>query len=110
MGENEIKNLVDMIFTKMTLRWGRKFLGIWDGVDLLDVKSDWAHELRTMPAENIAHGLRNLPDDPCTVGQFKRICNAMPPPVFKALPAPAVDRAKVADMLAKAKEAMKVKA
>jgi hypothetical protein len=102
--------IVDVIFKKMTLRWGRKFLGIWEGVDLLDVKGDWAHELRNMPPENIAHGLLNLPDDPCTVGQFKRICNAMPPPVFKALPAPAVDSAKVAAMLAKAKEALKVKA
>jgi hypothetical protein len=44
------------------------------------------------------------------VGQFKRICNTMSPPVFKALPAPAADREKVAAMLAKARQALKAEA
>jgi hypothetical protein len=100
-------NIEDIIFRKMTVRWGRRFLGIWEGVDLLEVKADWAHELRNMPHENIAHGLTHLPDAPCTVGEFKRLCHTMPPPVFKALPAPPADKKIVEASLKKIRDILK---
>lgn len=44
---------IDMIFSKLTLRYGRDFLGRYEGQDLAAVKSDWATELA---------GLQNRPE------------------------------------------------
>lgn len=79
---------VEKIFTKLTLAYGREFLGRWEGVDLNDVKTDWGHELsgfRDHP-DAIAYALRNLPEKPPTVFQFRSIANKVPRPDLQPLP------------------------
>ena len=59
---------VDKIFQKLTLVYGRDFLGRWEGVPLEEVKDDWAHELsgyENAPAA-ISYALQNLPPKPPT--------------------------------------------
>lgn len=93
---------VEKIFTKLSLIYGRAFLSQYEGVDMLAVKADWAHELagfENMP-EAIAYALKHLPmDRPPNVLQFRALCRKVPPPEFKALPAPKADREKVAALL-----------
>ena len=69
---------VDRIFDKLTLVYGHQFLSRWDGIEIADVKADWAHELRGF-AQNpgaIAYGLEHLPQGKApTVLEFRAICN-----------------------------------
>lgn len=96
---------VDRIFEKLALVYGQAFLARWRDLDLDAVKADWAHELAGFEKhpEAIAYGLKNLPvDRPPNVLQFRAMCRKSPPPVFKALPAPAASeesKAKVREML-----------
>lgn len=71
---------VDKIFEKMTLTYGRDFLGRWVGLDENQVKSDWAHELSGLFANPscIAFALQNLPERAPTVIEFRRIARSMP--------------------------------
>lgn len=74
-------NLVDLIFAKCNLIYGRDFSGRWEGLDLDEVKADWARELGGLlnsPAA-IRHGLERLnPDKPPNVLQFKALCIGAP--------------------------------
>lgn len=95
---------VDKIFSKLTLTYGRDFLGRWEGVSLADVKTDWAHELSGFEnwPEAIAFALTNLPTDkPPTVQAFKAMAHKAPKPERAQLPAPKADPARVAAELAK---------
>lgn len=71
---------VDKIFQKLTLTYGRDFLGRWEGVPLEEVKADWAHELDGY--ENAPHAihyaLKNLPPKPPTVLDFRALCQKAP--------------------------------
>ena len=72
---------VEQIFGKLAIRYGRQFLGRWEGVDMADVRADWAVQLggfRARP-DCIAYALGKLPiDKPPTVGEFRSLCNSMP--------------------------------
>jgi hypothetical protein len=68
-----LSELIDVIFKKCTLRFGREFTGRWEGLDIADVKDDWAHELKGIKPESVAYALQNLPDKPPTVGDFKKV-------------------------------------
>lgn len=84
---------VDKIFMKLTVVYGRDFIGRWEGVNLADVKTDWAHELAGFEQhpESIAYALQNLvPGKPPTVLEFRAIARKAPLPEHKALPAPVV--------------------
>jgi hypothetical protein len=61
MSNENLQSLVEAIFTKCILRYGRDFTGRWEGLDLTDVKADWAHELEGVKPETVRHGLKNLP-------------------------------------------------
>jgi hypothetical protein len=101
--------LVDMIFTKLTLVYGRDFLSRWEGLDLGHVKDDWGHELAGFAAhpEAIAYALQNLtPGKPPTVLEFRAIARKAPLPEFKELPAPQADREKVKALLDQARARM----
>jgi hypothetical protein len=71
---------VDKIFEKLAVVYGRDFLGRWEGLDLNDVKSDWAHELSGLfrHPSAIAHALANLPDRAPTVVEFRKIARSAP--------------------------------
>lgn len=71
---------VDKIFAKLTLAYGRDFLGRWEGLDINAVKSDWAHELAgfQQQPDAIAYGLQNLPERCPNVFEFRAMCRRSP--------------------------------
>ena len=71
---------VDKIFQKLTLVYGRDFLGRWEGVPLEEVKADWGHELNGYEnaPQAIAYALQNLPPKAPTVLEFRAICRSAP--------------------------------
>ncbi len=82
---------VDRIFTKLSLTYGRDFLSRWEGLELDDVKADWAHELSGMAVrpERIRYALENLPaSKPPTVLEFRNLCMQAHFDELPALPAP----------------------
>lgn len=93
----------DKIFTKLTLAYGRDFIGRWEGIDLSDVKTDWSHELSGFEdhPEAIAYALANLPQKPLTVIEFRAIARRAPVPDAPRLEAPKADPVKVAAEIAK---------
>lgn len=90
---------VDRIFTKLSLVYGRDFLSRWEGLELDDVKADWAHELSGMAVrpERIKYALEHLPaSKPPTVLDFRVLCMQAQFDELPALPAPS-DPAVVAE-------------
>lgn len=72
---------VDSIFKKLTVRYGQQFLGRWAGVDMSDVKADWAEQLGGFIArpDCIAWALDRLPlDKSPTAAQFRELANSKP--------------------------------
>lgn len=95
---------VDKIFLKLTLVYGRDFIARWEGLDLAEVKADWAHELDGFDAwpESIAHALKSLPPGkPPTVLEFRELARKAPRRPLMELPAPQADPVRVAQELAK---------
>lgn len=94
---------VDKIFHKMTMLYGRDFLGRWEGMPIAEVKADWAECLGCFAdrGEAIAYGLANLPDGkPLTSQEFRAVCMRCPVSV-PCLPEPAANPERVAQELAK---------
>lgn len=98
---------IDRIFERMTLLYGRDFLGRWEGIPIADVKADWADVLGgffTQPSA-IAWALDNLPDSkPPTVQDFRALCRKSPTPEdvpALAAPAPKADPERVKAELSK---------
>ena len=86
---------IDVIFAKLTLIYGRDFHSRWEGVNIADVKADWAHELSGLEhnPQAVAYALEHLPPSrPPTVLEFRELARKAPKPVFIELPAPMVDR------------------
>lgn len=81
---------VEKIFQKLSLVYGRDFLGRWDGIPLEEVKADWAHELSgyQQSPSAISYALQNLPPKPPTVLEFLAICRRAPASNTPALEAP----------------------
>ena len=101
---------VDKIFSKLTLLYGRDFIGRWEGLELADVKTDWAHELSGLVnfPEGIAFALDNLPHGkPPTVLEFRAMAIKAPRPAHKQLEAPKADPDRVAEELRKAVSVVK---
>lgn len=100
---------VDKIFLKLEMSYGHRFLSQWPGASPEAIKADWQHELDGMEKhpDAIAYALSNLPpDNPVNVLQFRELCRRAPEPVYKALPAPEVDREKAQEVVTKVKAAM----
>lgn len=93
----------DKIFTKLTLAYGRDFIGRWEGLEINDVKSDWSHELSGFDAhpEAIAYALANLPHKPPSVIEFRAIARRAPQAAVPRLEAPRAAPERVAEELAK---------
>lgn len=94
---------VDRIFEKLTLVYGRDFIGRWEGTDLNAVKSDWSHELSslfTQPSA-VAYALQNLPEKPPTVIEFRRIARGAPLPEEPQIEHHAAGKERIASELAK---------
>ena len=86
-----LRESIDVIFKKLSLVYGRDFMARYEGLDLNEVKSDWAFELRgyEKSPHAIAYALRNLPAErPPTVFQFRAIAQRAPEPPRPRLEAP----------------------
>lgn len=95
---------VDKIFLKLTLIYGRDFIGRWEGLEIADVKTDWGHELAGFEnwPEAIGHALANCrPGKPPTVIEFRDLARKAPRAKVPALPEPKADPDRVAAELAK---------
>lgn len=72
----------DAIFDKLTLIYGRDFTGRWQGMDMVNVKTDWSHTLSSLgdKPDTIVWVLQNLPPDdkPPTVLQFLALAKSVP--------------------------------
>lgn len=105
---------VDRIFTKLTMIYGRDFLGRWEGLDITEVKSDWAHELAGFKdhPDSISYALKNMPDSgkPPTVLEFRAMCRKAPEPTFPMLENKltaeqmAANKKRIAELIAKVKK------
>lgn len=100
------ESLVDLIFAKLGLVYGRDFLSRWEGQNLEEVKADWQRELcRVLDhPESVRYALENLPADarPPNVLQFRALCIGRPEPELKRLAAPRATDAAVAEAVSKA--------
>ena len=80
---------VGEIFRRLVVTYGRSFLGRWEGVDLADVRADWARQLAGLSGPAVAHALDTLPSDqPPTALQFRDAARRCPEPARLALAAP----------------------
>lgn len=97
---------VEKLFRKLSARYGKAFLGQYDGVALEDVMADWAEELGGFGArpEALAHAIANLPERAPNVAQFRALCVGAPS-AAPALPPVPADPARVQAELAKVNRA-----
>ncbi|WP_066336036.1 hypothetical protein [Azohydromonas lata] len=82
---------VDVLFDRLSLRYGCAFLARWKGLDLQAVKADWARELASYAErpEAIEHALALLdPNEPPTAACLRDLCSTVPAPAFRAKPEP----------------------
>ena len=101
---------VDKIFSKLTLIYGRDFIGRWEGLEISDVKTDWAHELDGFDRfpEGIAFALQNMqPGKPPNVLEFRAMALKAPKPELVRLDAPKADPTKMAAEFKKLAEVVK---
>ncbi len=82
---------VDALFSKLTVTYGQEFLRKFEGLQMADVKADWAEAL-TGYQQNpnaIKYALANLPaDKPPNILQFSDLCRRSPLPKRLAMEAP----------------------
>lgn len=101
-----IETLVDVVFKKLSLAYGRDFTGRWEGMDMLDVKGDWAHELRGFEnnPQAIKYALQHLPPSKApTVFEFRNIALRAPYQPLARLDAPPANPEIVRKALAEAR-------
>jgi hypothetical protein len=82
---------VDVLFDRLSLRYGHAFLSRWRGLSLEAVKADWARELACYAErpEAIEYALALVdPAEPPTAAQFRDLCSTAPAPAFRARPEP----------------------
>ena len=85
---------IDAIFRKLTLVYGRDFMGRWEGLSASDVKTDWGHELAGFDRcpEAVKWALQNLPaGKPPTVIDFRDLCRKAPMPEVQRIPVPSAN-------------------
>lgn len=91
------KLLVESLFARLVVTWGKAFTTQYEGVDAAAVKADWADKLRgfqrsgtdgapTAPA--IDWALDNLPPKPLNAVEFRQLCARYTAPEAPALPGP----------------------
>ena len=99
---------VEKIFKKLSLVYGRDFMGRWEGLDAMEVKVDWAHELSGLQdsPRAITHALQNLPGaKPPTVLEFRALALKCPAAVDPVLPFVRLEADIVAGFIGKARAA-----
>lgn len=101
---------VDRIFHRLAATYGTEFMNRYAGVDDVDMKTVWAHELGGFASDlqSIAWALENLPERCPNAIEFRNLCRRSPRAETPRLDAPAdpervkSELAKLADMKPKA--------
>ena len=94
------KSWIDELFTRLHLRYGAAFLRQYDGLEVEDVKADWADFLDGFSGDDIRYALDYLPERfPPNAMEFRALCRKAPVAAVSALPAPAADPEMVARVL-----------
>ena len=103
-----MQELVNVIFTKMNLLYGRDFTGRWEGLDLQDIKNDWAHELSGFEKrpEAVKYALQNLPPRAPNVLEFRAIVLRAPDVPLQRIAPPAANPELVKAAMKAAREAL----
>jgi len=99
--------VIDRLFERLQLTYGRDFLSASEGTDINAMKSFWAHELAGF-AENlhaIGKALESLPERVPNLIVFRNICLRYLPEPALGLPAPKADPAIIAAAMAALKPA-----
>lgn len=93
---------VEKLFRKLSARYGKAFLGQYDGTPMQDVMDDWADELGgfAQRPEAITHAVAHLPERAPNVAQFRALCVGAPTQAIALPPVPA-DPARVQAEIAK---------
>jgi len=75
-------DVIDRLFSALTVRYGEPFLHRWRELDLGIVKGDWARELAGFGTnlQALRYALDHLPEKPPTVIEFRKLCNDAPRP------------------------------
>ena len=69
------RSWVERIHTRMLVRYGSQWIGLYRDIDPELVIADWAAELNGFGATAITHAFQVLPDDaPPNAAQFARLC------------------------------------
>lgn len=84
-----IELVVDEVFTRCQMRYGRDFLARWAGQKVSAVKADWRRVLEGLERPERRHALDfaldNLPEKPPRADEFKALANRAPDPRDTAL-------------------------
>jgi hypothetical protein len=81
-------HIIETIFKKMALTYGKAFLDQYKDVKMIEVMQNWAKELQGFRPHEIAYGLECLQERPPNVIQFRAVCRMAPPPIVKMLDRP----------------------
>ena len=99
---------IDDLFRVLMAEYGNRFVRLYDGHDMTEVKARWAEKLDGLKPHHIAYALRHLPEStPPTAGEFLKLCLLAPPAPVRALPAPKPDRKRLAAEFAKLRETIR---
>lgn len=84
-------DFVVQIHSALAIRYGRRWMAMWAGLDMELVRADWRRQLRDYAGNRgaVLHALDNLPDQVPTASDFRQLCAAGPRPAFQPLPSPA---------------------
>lgn len=88
-------DFVVQIHSALAVRYGRRWLAMWAGLDMELVRADWRRVLRDYVGNPSAvmHALDNLPESVPTAFDFRMLCAAGPRPAWQPLPSPATSEA-----------------
>ena len=80
---SEAERLVTHLFKKFGVRWARLFLNEYEGLDIDQVRTEWALELMLFDPETFAYAYGQVKDGqyPPTLNTFAAACRSRPKPV-----------------------------
>lgn len=71
--------VIDELFARLSRRYGHRFMSLYDGLPVVDVKTDWAEVLAGCRPEDFDFACANLPPGrPPDAGEFLALCRRRP--------------------------------
>ena len=71
-------NVMDRLFTRMSMVYGTEWSNRWRGIPEEEVKESWAKELSSVSVEELTWAVKNLPVHAPNLIQFKDLCRQAP--------------------------------